>query len=91
MAAFALLNHWLNFLAPAVGVAFLLVLMGRFLFRKRSRKLALWHQISILFLLNAFVLGLGLWFFGRDGKMATYVSMVLASATGQWLMLRGWR
>lgn len=91
MAAFALLNHWVNLLAPAIGVAVLLVLMGRFLFKKRSRGLALWHQFSILFVLNTFVIGLGLWFFGRDGKMATYASMVLASATGQWLILRGWR
>ncbi len=91
MAASALLNHLLNFLAPAGCLSFLLVLTGRFLFKKQSRKVAFWAQIVALFVLNTLVLGLGLWFFGRDGMMATYAAMVLASATGQWLMLRGWR
>jgi hypothetical protein len=31
---------------------------------------------------------MGLVFFGRDGKMASYVAMVLLCATSQWLMLR---
>lgn len=91
MTASALLNHWLNFLAPAAGLAFLLVLTGRLFFKKRSAKLALWRQISMLFVLNALALGIGLWFFGRDGKMATYAAMLVTSATGQWLILRGWR
>lgn len=90
MAAFALLNHWLNFLASAGGLAFLLVLTGRLFFKQRSRKVALWLQFTILLSLNALVLGLGLWLFARDGKMATYASMVVTSATGQWLLLRGW-
>jgi hypothetical protein len=30
----------------------------------------------------------GLWFFGRDGKMATYVVLVLASGSSQWLLSR---
>jgi hypothetical protein len=33
----------------------------------------------------------GLWFFGHDGKMASYGAMVLACATSQWVLLRGWR
>jgi len=31
---------------------------------------------------------LGLVFFGRDGKMATYSAMVLVCASSQWLMMR---
>ena len=35
---------------------------------------------------------LGGWaLFGRDGKMATYAALVLASATVQWVLARGWR
>ena len=41
--------------------------------------------------MNVMVLALGLWFFGRDGKIATYSAMVLMCATSQWVMLRGWR
>ena len=37
------------------------------------------------------VLVAGLVFFGRDGKMATYAALVLAIASSQWLLLRGWR
>ena len=29
--------------------------------------------------------------FGRDGKMATYAALVVAIASSQWLLLRGWR
>jgi hypothetical protein len=40
---------------------------------------------------SALALVLGLWWFGNDGKMATFSAMVLVCATSQWLMLRGWR
>jgi hypothetical protein len=33
----------------------------------------------------------GLWFFGHDGKMATYAALVLACASSQWWMLRAAR
>jgi hypothetical protein len=33
------------------------------------------------------VLALGLWYYGRDGKMATYSAMVLAAASSQWLQM----
>ncbi len=36
-------------------------------------------------------LGLGLWFFGNDGKMASYAAMVIAIASSQWLVARGGR
>jgi hypothetical protein len=40
---------------------------------------------------NVTALGLGLWFFGHDGKMASYTGMALLCASSQWLMLRGWK
>ena len=36
-------------------------------------------------------LGAGLWWFGRDGKMATYAVLVVAVATAQWVVGRAWR
>jgi hypothetical protein len=37
------------------------------------------------------VLVIGLLVFGRDGKMLTYLSMVLCCATVQWAMFKAWR
>lgn len=91
MTAFVLLNHFLNFLAPALGVAVLMPLAGRLFFKKRTRAPGLWVQTAVNFAVNLLALGIGLWFFGRDGKMASYVGLTMACATSQWLMLRGWR
>jgi len=46
---------------------------------------------AINFIVSLAALLLGLVFFGRDGKMATYLGMVLMCATSQWLMLRAWQ
>ena len=86
-----LLNHLLNFLAPALWMAVLVTLGSRFFMKKVPAALSVWAQSAINFVVAGSVLGLGLWFFGRDGKMATYSAMVLLCATSQWFMLRGWR
>jgi hypothetical protein len=33
----------------------------------------------------------GLWYFGVDGKMATYAALVVAIAGCQWLSGRAWK
>ena len=33
----------------------------------------------------------GLWFFGNDGKMASYAMLVVLVATGQWVGSKGWK
>ena len=86
-----LLNHFLNFVAPAFFVAVLVPLVARWFIKKTPLVISLWTQSAINFLVNVVVLALGLWFFGRDGKMATYSAMVLMCATSQWVMLRSWR
>ncbi len=95
MTAYLLLDHILNFLAPAAVVALLLVLFGRFFsqFLKSKRPVSqyLWAQAAIIFIVNVLVLTLGLVVFGNDGKMATYAAMVLASAVCQWVLWRGWK
>lgn len=91
MTALALLNHVLNFLAPALWLALLLPLVSRWIFRRKVKRPGLGLQMMINFTLCLLALGLGLWFFGRDGKMATYLAMTVTGATSQWLMLRGWR
>ena len=85
------LNHVFNFLAPAFWVAVLVTLMTRLVMRKTPAALSLPAQMAINSIVSAGILGLGLWYFGRDGKMATYAAMTFLCATSQWLMLRGWR
>jgi hypothetical protein len=85
------LNHFLNWLAPALWLAVLLPLLARLAMRKQRPGATLWAQMATNFALNLLVLGLGLWFFGHDGKIMTYAGMVLACASSQWCFLRAWR
>ena len=95
MTAYLLTDHILNFIAPAVVMALLLVLFscvfGRFLISKKPIVQSIWSQAAIVFIVNVIILAAGLVFFGNDGKVATYVAMVLASALCQWVLARGWR
>lgn len=91
MAPLTLLNHLLNFGAPAAALALALALGGRFLMPKSASRLSWWARAAIVFVAGCAVLAAGLWYYGRDGKMATYAALVLAMATAQWLLGRGWR
>jgi hypothetical protein len=84
-------NHLLNFFAPAAFVALLVALSS--LFFKLNMPLAQQYiaGAAINFAACAAVLLAGLWFFGNDGKMATYSVMVLVSATVQLVVLKAWR
>ncbi|MBC7618002.1 MAG: hypothetical protein H7293_03245, partial [Candidatus Saccharibacteria bacterium] len=74
------LNHLVDFLAPALVVALVLALLGPFLMRKRPGAQTFPAQVAINFVAGAVALVVGLWFFGNDGKMATYAAMLLLSA-----------
>ena len=95
MTAYLLIDHLLNFAAPAVGVAVLLVLSSRllsgFFMSKMPLVLNLRTQIAINFVVGVVVLAAGLVLLGRDGKMLTYVALVIATATSQWWLLGGWK
>lgn len=86
-----LLIALLNFFAPALVVAPLVALAARATFRKSLESFSWWSHIAINSIAGGVILAGGLVHFGRDGKMLTYVAMVLAVATAQWLTLRGWR
>jgi 4-amino-4-deoxy-L-arabinose transferase-like glycosyltransferase len=78
-----LVNHLANFLAPALAVALVLAFVGPFLMPKRPGAQAFTAQVAINFVAGAVALVLGLWFFGNDGKMATYAAMLLLSSAAQ--------
>jgi hypothetical protein len=83
--------HFLNFVAPALWVAGITVLATRILMRKLSKTHVWWMQLAINSVAGVAVLSVGLVLFGRDGKMFTYAGLVLAIATTQWVMLKGWQ
>jgi hypothetical protein len=85
------LLHGLGFAAPAFAVALLLAWLGRWLLPKGSARPGWWASLAINFIAGLAVLAAGLWYFGRDGKMATYAALVVVVATTQWLSGRAWR
>ena len=91
MGPLDLLNHLLNFVAPALWLAVLVTLVARLFMKKRPVAPAFYAQVAINSVACVMLLALGLWFFGRDGKMSTYTAMAVVCATSQWVMLRGWR
>lgn len=90
MDPLAFLNHLFNFIAPALWLALLLPLLARIFMKKRPLALSLSAQAAINFVVAAAVLVVGLWVFGDDGKMLTYLGMALVGASSQWLMRRAW-
>ena len=88
---FALLGHLFNFAAPALFLALLLALGGRFVGPKGASNLPWYAQAAINSIVGCAVLLAGLWWLGRDGRMLTYAALVLACASSQWLLQRGWR
>ncbi|PYE79036.1 hypothetical protein DFQ15_10323 [Xylophilus ampelinus] len=90
MSAADLLNHLLNFVAPAFWTAALLALSARLVVPGPPRvawpwRLALDAGVGVL------VLVLGLVLTGHDGAMATWIALVLAMATTEWCLRRAWR
>ncbi len=90
MGFLGLFDHLLNFVAPAAFVALALALGGR-LVARTSGAPRWWMLALLLFVLGTAVLAGGLWWFGRDGKMATYAALVVVCATGHWVLVRAWR
>ena len=86
-----LLNHLLNFIAPAFWVALVVTLAALFFMTKQAVGVVFIWSLAINFVVSCLVLVTGLWLFGRDGKMSTYAAMTLLCATSQWVLQRGWR
>ena len=82
------LNHFLNFLAPALAVGLVLALFGPFVGAQRPEAPGILGQIAMNVVAGALALAGGLWFFGNDGKMASYGAMVFVCTLCQALALR---
>ncbi len=91
MQALDLLIHLLNFAAPAIGLAALMSLFFWIVNRNRPKAVKEWTLFAINLVVGVVALAGGLWFFGRDGTMATYGALVLGVATSQWLINKAWR
>lgn len=91
MGPLDILNHLLNFVAPAAALALLLVLVGGWIGPQGRPALSVWRRFALLFAVGVAVLTAGLVLWGRDGKMLTYAALVLGCASMQWVLSRGWR
>lgn len=90
MSAPDALLHLLGFLAPIAFVAVLTALVAPWILPRGPRPgRATCAMVNLAAGLAASAAGL--WFFGVDGKMASYAAVVLAVATAQWVTARAWR
>ena len=93
MGFWTFLHHLVEFAATAVGTALPLALGVSIRFQGAWPALV-WRRLFVAWALltaaGLLVLVAGLWWFGRDGKMATYAALVVAmGALGWWLRGRG--
>ena len=91
MSFFDLANHLFNFVLPAIAMGVMMPLFSRTIWRKTAVKPSLQQQMLITTVACSAVLIAGLVIFGRDGKMLTYVGLVLAATGCQWWFQGGWR
>ena len=91
MSLFGLLDHLLNFIAPALVVGLLVAAMAPVLMKKSRPHHSWLIQSAINSGANVLVLLAGMLIFGHDGKMATYAAMVITCASSQWISGKAWR
>ena len=88
MGFFATIHHAINFLAPAIWLAVCLPVLARLVLRQKAPALA-WRRLIVLnIVVGSLILMLGLAVLGRDGKMLTYLALVLGVASSQWYASR---
>ncbi len=78
------LIHMVNFFLPALGMALLLPALARLVWWRALKPAGFARQVTWVAGVNALVLMAGLIVLGRDGAMATYAALVLASSLTVW-------
>lgn len=76
--------HLLNFVAPALCLGMLSAGVAKALWRRRLDAVSWISLSSWASAASAAALVAGLLAFGRDGRMATYALVALASSLGLW-------
>lgn len=89
MTFWQLMLHLLGFVMPALAMAVFMPLAGRWVMGPGGsswrRRMGL-HALS-----GVLVLVAGLWVQGQDGKMNTYIALVLTAATLEWVLNKAWK
>ena len=80
--------HLAGFVSPALALGLLMVFAGRLVPAVGRPAYTFWVHWGLLALVGTLALLIGLWWFGRDGKMASYALLLLAVATAQWTITR---
>jgi hypothetical protein len=88
MTFWQLVGHLFNFLLPALAMALFMPFAGRWVMGPGRSSLR--RRMGVQALCGLAVLVGGLWLHGQDGKMSTYIALVLVAASVEWLMQRGW-
>ena len=85
------INHLLSFALPAFALAVGLPSLTRLAAWGRGGPASFRTQFLLNFVAALAVSLAGLWFWGHDGRMATYLAMATVCGSVQWLVLRGWQ
>jgi hypothetical protein len=80
--------HLLNFVAPAVFVGTFVAVLAPVFLRKSVRRSSWKLRALSNSLCGLGALLAGLWVFGHDGKMASYLGLLVASAASQFFWMR---
>lgn len=94
MTAYLLALHLFALALPAAAVAALMVTGAGKMPGWRGRRPLLgtwWSRWWLTFGLNLAVVATGLLMSGVDGKISTYMALLLVSALTQFVLWRGWR
>ncbi len=83
-----LVLHLWGFVLPALAMALFMPWAGRWMMGAGPRPMR--RHMAVQAVGGVLVLVAGLWLHGQDGKMSTYIALVLVAATLEWLMHRGW-
>jgi hypothetical protein len=81
--------HFFGFILPALALAVLMPLAGRWVMGAGAMywpRRVFWHLLT-----GVLVLVAGLVLQGQDGEMSTYAVLIGVAGTLEWALHRGWR
>ncbi len=84
MEPFDFLNHLANFFVPALALGAVAAALAKVAWRADLAAQPWWRMAALAAAANMVVTIAGLAGFGRDGRMATYAAMVLATSVTLW-------